>query len=366
MIKNLILQCPINNMGYGITSYNIWKALSEKIQKIFLFPIGDVTTESYWNKEKILSDFNNQNQYEKHTPCLKIWHPKDLITKPHTERSIYATYSFFETDHLSTQEITSYNVADIIFTPTNWARQILINHGIISSKIVVLPSGVDREIFNEDISIDPDESNTENSKYIFLNIGKWEIRKGHDILVHMFNKAFSEKDDVELWMLNYNSFLSSSENDNWAKLYKNSKLGDKIKIFPRLPTQQHIAKLIKMSHCGIYPIRAEGWNNEALETMSMNKPVILTNYSGHTEYATKENSYLSSDIHQLEPALDGKFFKNEQAKWASLTPDTIDSMISHMRFVYKNKVHTNPKGLETSKQLSWQNTANIVIKHLYT
>ena len=52
------------------------------------------------------------------------------------------------------------------------------------------PSGVDRDIFTPNIKIDG--SDISKDKYIFLNIGKWEIRKGHDLLVHIFNKAFDK------------------------------------------------------------------------------------------------------------------------------------------------------------------------------
>jgi glycosyltransferase involved in cell wall biosynthesis len=358
MKDSLILNCPINSMGYGITSYNTWKALHKKLD-ITLFPIHEIQPETHWNKDNIVSDVLNQKQYNTDSPCLKIWHPSDQIIKPHS-KGLYATYSFFETDGLNPAEIVHYNVPDIVFVPTKWSKNILIEHNIPKNKIQVAPSGVDTNTFHPKISVDTSDK---SDKYIFLNIGKWEIRKGHDILVHIFNQAFEEKDNVELWMLNHNGFISEAENKNWEAMYKNSRLGDKIKIFPRLPSQEHIAKLMKLSDCGIYPARAEGWNNEALETMAMNKPVILTNYSGHTQYATDKNSYLAH-IDTLEEAIDGKFFHGV-GRWASLTSKTIDQLVDHMRYVYKNNIRTNPNGLETATKFSWNHTASSIISSIY-
>lgn len=358
MKNNLILNCPINSMGYGITSYNTWLALREKLD-ITLFILYEMQLEKHWHKQNILQDVLKQKNYNKESPCLKIWHPNDMIMKPHSQ-GLYATYSFFETDQLNPAEMAHYNTPDIIFVPTSWAKKILINHNIPKHKIKIAPSGVDTKIFNPNIHIDDEDK---QNKYIFLNIGKWEIRKGHDILVHMFNQAFTEKDNVELWMLNNNPFLSESANKHWVNMYKNSKLGHKIKIFPRLPSQEHIAKLIKLSNCGIYPARAEGWNNEALETMAMNKPVILTNYSGHTQYSTNQNSFLA-EINTLEEATDGQFF-NGIGRWAELTSNVIDQFIEHMRYVYKNNINTNPKGLETATKFSWNHTASQMIEALY-
>jgi hypothetical protein len=44
-------------------------------------------------------------------------------------------------------------------------------------------------------------------------MGKWEVRKGHDILVELFNDAFMSTDDVELWMCNHNPFYTKEENE---------------------------------------------------------------------------------------------------------------------------------------------------------
>ena len=253
--KKLSFYGPINNLGYGISSYNLWKNLRENISTT-LFPINEVTVEKHWYQKGLVEDIKNQIHYDPSAPCLKVWHANDMIIKPYS-KNLYAGYTFFEIDKITEQEKIGYNILDIIYVPSKWAKDVLIDNGIDNNKIVVAPAGVDTQVFDfnsyNDILEDKEE------KYIFLNIGKWELRKGHDLLVHMFNQAFTEKDNVELWMLNSNPFLSSKENQQWNNLYKNSKLGDKIQILPRLPTQKDIAKLIKLSDCGIYPSRAEGW-----------------------------------------------------------------------------------------------------------
>ena len=68
----------------------------------------------------------------------------------------------------------------------------------------------------------------DQSKTVFFNCGKWEVRKGHDVLVEAFNLAFSELDNVELWMMCENPFFDEKEQSDWIGLYKNSKLGKKL------------------------------------------------------------------------------------------------------------------------------------------
>jgi glycosyltransferase involved in cell wall biosynthesis len=133
---------------------------------------------------------------------------------------------------------------------------------------------------------------------------------------------------------------------------------DRIKLFNGAKNHKDIASLISQADCGIYPSRAEGWNLELLETMAMNKPTIATNYSAHTEFCTKDNCFLV-DITETEKAFDGKAFKN-QGNWAKIGQTQIDDIISHMRYVYQNRINTNPSGLRTAELFSWDNTARAI------
>ena len=342
--------------GYGITGYNILNSLSLTNSSIKLFPIGNISLESHWNKKMVSQCINNKINFDPLEPCVKIWHDNDLITRT-CGKSRYGVLSFFELDTISTLSRLNYNLADIVFAPSQWAKDILIENNI-NSKIIVCPQGVDRSIFKDEVW--PNDKDIE--KYIFINIGKWEIRKGHDILVDIFNQAFTSDDNVELWMINHNSFLNTEQTSEWIKLYKNSKLSAKIKIFDRLPSQLHLAKIISYADCGIFPSRAEGWNNEAIEVMSMNKPVIITNYSAHTEYCNDTNSYLIN-IENKIPAIDNIWF-NGEGSWADIDDSCIDQAINYMQYVYKNDIRTNIHGISTAQKYTWANTAKIITEYM--
>ena len=113
------------------------------------------------------------------------------------------------------------------------------------------------------------------------------------------------------------------------------------------------------STCGVFPARAEGWNLELLEMMACNKPVITTDFSAHTEFCTKENSFLIP-IHITEPAYDGKWFDGNTGEGATLGESQVLKLANHMKFVHENKITTNPKGVETAKKFTWENSAKLV------
>lgn len=340
------LYAPINTTGYGIASLNILKSLVSNDSDVKYFPIGNPSVTNQLDYDTILSILNNSLDFDPDAPCLKIWHQFDLASR--IGRGKYYAYPFFELDTMNILEKKHLSVPDEIIVSSDWAKNVLQDNGV-TQKINIAPLGVDREIFHENTQID-----TTPEKYIFLTIGKWEVRKCHDILPRLFRLAFPTEKDVELWVVasEQTSYSSKEDIEKWKSLYSND---SRLKVIPGVATQEELAKIIQQSSCGIYIARAEGWNLELLETMSMNKPAITTFYSAHTEFCNEKNSYLV-DISELEKAYDGKAFTG-QGSWAKIGQQQIDQTIEYMRYVYKNKINTNMSGVETAKTFSWQNTA---------
>jgi hypothetical protein len=93
--------------------------------------------------------------------------------------------------------------------------------------------------------------------------------------------------------------------------------------------------------------------------MSMGKPVIATNYSGHTQFCNATNCSLV-DIEKTEPAFDGVWFDGKVGEWASLGQNQVKQLADHMKTAYdlwKQEPITNPAGIETAKEFTWENTA---------
>jgi glycosyltransferase involved in cell wall biosynthesis len=355
-MKKINVMCPIGGTGYGITSLNIIKGLRNNGIDVSLFPIGtNFTVNSEQDKQIVHECIKNSSFFEYLAPTLKIWHQNELAIKPGKGR--YATFPFFEIDKLSDIEKYNLNFSDIIFVASHWAKKVLINNSI-NRPIEVVPLAVDMEIFHDPIKI-----KVENPDYSFFHIGKWEKRKGQDFLIEAFSKAFSPNDNVSLSLLPHNPFLTEEETKQWINIVNMSPMKNKIKIYNRLNTQYDLANFIFYGDCGIFMSRAEGWNNEILECMAMNKPIITTNYSAHTEYCTDKNCFLV-EIDELEPAIDNKWF-NGSGNWAKLAEKQMDQTVEYMRYVYNNNIRTNNYGIETAKIYSWDNTAKIITTNLF-
>jgi glycosyltransferase involved in cell wall biosynthesis len=354
---------PINQLGYGVTGLNIVKAL-RKMQTISLWPIGQPQVTSEEDSFIIRDSINNANFFDENDPCIRIWHQHDMAQFVGRGKKI--GFPIFELDQFKPMERHHLNSVDKLFVCSQWAKEVCINNQIkphsatiYDDAINVIPLGVDVEIFKPcDIKPGPT---------IFFNCGKWEIRKGHDILVEIFNKAFTDDDDVELWMMCSNPFLSDKEDQEWKKKYAYSNIGHKVKFINRVDTQHEVYNIMAQVDCGIFPSKAEGWNLEPLELMACGKHVIITNYSAHTEFCHAKNSYLI-DIDELESAYDGKWFNGKAGSWASMGENQIDQAISHMRTIHnlkqENALDKNIEGISTSQKFTWENTAKEILNNV--
>lgn len=346
---NINISAPINSTGYGIASTNIIKALHNQGNTISYFPIGQPSVSSQEEHDLFIRLLKQRYLCDINAPYIKIWHQFDLLD--HVGKGKYIAFPFFELDTFNEIEVNSLKVPDIIFTTSHWGADIISRH--VSTPTKVVPLGVDLSIFNESNY----QTHHSSDKYIFINIGKWEVRKGHDILLELFTKAFPDNPNVELWILaseTTNGYSSPNELQQWKQMYDHPN----IKLYSGFNTHQEIAHLISQTNCGLFPSRAEGWNLELLECMAMNKPVITTNFSAHTEFCNQHNSYLV-DITAIEKAYDGKAFAG-QGNWAKIDNSQKDDFIDKMRYVVNKNIRINTEGVNTARQFSWINTAQII------
>jgi len=346
---------PINQLGYGITGLNLAKALRQ-ITKVSLWTIGSPQVTNQIDSDLVSSMLNNSLRPDFSAPCIRIWHQHDM--SQFVGNGLKIGFPIFELDAFTDIEKHHLGHVDKIFVCSQWAKDVVLKE--ISTKeenVHVIPLGVDSTIFQA--------QSRDVAKTVFFNCGKWEVRKGHDVLVDVFNKAFKDDDDVELWMMCDNPFYSPDEQKEWENLYTTSKLGSKIRIINRVNTQKEVYNIMSSSDCGVFPSRAEGWNLELLEMMSCGKHVIATDYSAHTEFCTKENSLLVT-IEEKEVAFDGKWFTGNSGEWAKLGDNQIDQIVMHMRKIHEQKqsgkLSINDGGITTAAKFNWEHSAAKVIE----
>jgi glycosyltransferase involved in cell wall biosynthesis len=295
--------------------------------------------------------------YEVDAPCIRIAAENDMTLFAGT--GTRAGLTFFETTQLSEHELRHLGSLDVIMVASAWGRDTAIGAGLPPERLHVVPMGVDAELF-------PAADLPEGGPTVFLHLGKWERRKGQDVLLDAFAAAFTPADDVELWMVSANQ-LRQGQDQIWHDIVAANPMAERIRVLPREATREGLATLMTKAHCGVFPARSEGWNLGLVEMLSTGRPVIATNYSAHTQYLTPENARLI-EIDELEDAADPRwvpvYSERGRGQWARLGPRQLEQLVEHLRAVHTERqagtLTQNESGLATARSLTWARTAEAI------
>ena len=351
---NINLMAPINQLGYGVAGLNIYKALT-KLANVSLFVMGQPQVTNEADANIVRQGIENARFFDPIAPCIKIWHQNQMAERIGSGKFI--GFPIFELDTFTDLEKHHLMACDELLVCSQWAKDVVltevyptpVGHDLFEDRVHVVPLGVDAEIFKP-------APVKQDDKIIFFNCGKWEVRKGHDILIKAFKKIADKYENVELWMMCENPFNSPEEENRWLQLYNHPK----IKLINRVETQEEVYNIMCKIDCGVFPSRGEGWNLELLELMSAGKHVIATDYSAHTQFCNETNCGLIK-ISDKEPAFDGKWFFG-QGRWAKIDDTAMESLYNNMEKFIQEKLGTiNESGIETAKDFSWKNTASEIL-----
>ena len=352
----LNLSCPINGLSYGLVGLNIVSSLDSMGVDFFLNTIGQTDVPIDFYKDSVKKHIDVQPY--KNMPSVRIYHQFSLIE--HIGKGKHIGFPIFELDSFNNLEIKNLSYCDEIFVCSKWAKDVILNtKELQDKKVTVVPLGVNRKIFNgNNPFIKP-------QKTIFINIGKMEYRKGHDLLPEIFNKAFGPNDNYELWMMADSIFNNPVDYDKMKREYQH-KLAGRVRFLSSVKSSLQVANIIKKADCGIFPTRSEGFCLPLLECLSCGIMCISTNYSGQTEFINTKNCMLV-DAKEKEKAVDNKWFHG-QGNWAKITDNEIDQFVNYVREIHSKKqsntLHINEEGLLTAADFSWEKTANTIISSI--
>jgi len=376
--------------GWGIETVNIIESLSERVDDIKLitdydcwcpgFPDdtldlmnGLQSNEEYleWNPIEIFVSHKPPSRY----PRFPYHGIIDIEQRP----SIVIGRSMTEVDWVSPEDVErlkSSEWIDELWVPSRFVKIVYVQHGVHPNRIRVIPIPINVGIYNKEVrpykslpSRHEKAGRIEVSKatFRFLSVFKWEPRKGVDVLLRAFLKAFSKSDDVQLYLQTYaydQSDLTARSRDNLERklnatltaiiaeddeLRSNAQevwewMFPKIEVMTKERTMDQLASLYKTVDCLVSASHGEGFGLPVLEAMAVGTPVVVTNWSGLRDLVINESyGYLV--------AVDGKEFARntpgrgdfveDKMKWAAIDGD---SLVEKMRAVYDDRKEAKRRG----------------------
>ena len=275
-------------------------------------------------------------------------------------------YTFFE-DNLTIARYVdeARHRYDAIVAGSRWCEQVLRHYGFDSVSTIL--QGVDSTIFHPHAN----ERDYLKDAFVVFSGGKFEFRKGQDLVIRAFKVLQDRHRDVVLvnawhnfWQFSIQTMCASpyiqfrpgsgAFGDVIGRLLLDAGIRPEqvITLGPR--PNALMARIYRNSDVGLFPNRCEGGTNLVLmEYMACGKPVIASYSTGHKDVLSINNSIW---IKSMKPLI-MRGGSGDAALWDD--PD-LDETIERLEWAYQNRDHLEQIGRQAANDMSrltWRSSA---------
>ena len=253
---------------------------------------------------------------------------------------------------------------DEIWVYTHYNRDCYIQDGIPPHKVAVIPLAVDCNRFKPDLEPLPLIAGRTAKKCKFLFVGGTIWRKGIDVLLDAYTRAFSQDDDVCLVIkdMGHNSFYKGQTATARIQAIQSDDNAPEIVYLTDTLSDAEIACLYAACDCLVHPYRGEGFGLPVAEAMASGLPVILSRGGACDDFALDDGVYW---IPTQKAYVDIQ--QDTVNKTWVLQPDA-DELVELMKHIAAHPKEVQEKGRKASEHirqtLSWEKTAQAILARL--
>ncbi len=280
-------------------------------------------------------------------------------------------YTFFENE-LSDESIENGKQLDLILGGSIWNRNKLKEKGFAAAECLI--QGIDETIFY------PRDNIRKDSLFTIFSGGKFELRKGQDLVLRAVSILQQKYSDVilvnawfNIWLGTMTSMRQSKHiyfnprGNDWLEFVANLCIDNKLDlsrvITLPLTNNNLLPDIYSKTDIGLFPNRCEGGTNLVLmEYMACGKPVIASYNSGHTDVLTNQNS-----LPLLEQNPYYLYDENNNNLIADWRESSLDEIVSKLEWAYHHRQEINTIGNaadEFMKSFTWKKSAESLLTTL--
>ena len=277
-------------------------------------------------------------------------------------------YVFFDQElsnraHENAQRLTT------VFAGSSWCRERLREKGVANTELLI--QGIDPKYFYDD------KVTTTEEAFVVFSGGKFEIRKGQDLVLKAVQVMQQRHRDVLLVNAWVNQWADSLETmsasrhirvewrdgsweDRMRHIYALNGVDPKRVVTLPLLAQESMADIYRQTDVGLFPNRCEGGTNLVLmEYMACGRPVIASYATGHRDVLTADNALLLKTIRPFTVSdMSGRII----GLWEE--PD-VEEMVEQLEYAYRHRSEIRSigaRGAEDMKKFTWRRTAETVVQ----
>lgn len=250
---------------------------------------------------------------------------------------------------------------DEVWVPSHYVRSGYIKSGVPAERVFVVPNGVNTERFNPAAPAYPLRT---KKSFKFLFVGGTIARKGIDILLDVYTRSFSSKDDVCLVVkdMGGESFYRGQTAGDWIRRLQAEKDKPEIEYIRPTLSERQMAGLYTACNCLVHPYRGEGFGLPIAEAMASGIPVIVTDYGAAMDFCSERTAYL---IPAKEVTLSVKRIgRYETVDFPRLAEPDREALARLMQKVFLDRAEALSKAALAAERIksnfTWRHSAQVV------
>lgn len=249
-------------------------------------------------------------------------------------------------------------IYDTVFAGSVWNCERLIAAGI--NHCQPLLQGIDHERFCP-------QPPSERKGFTVFSGGKYEFRKGQDLVIAAMSKFMSKHSDVVLLAAWHNPWKESMEsmNNTWLIDPKDpfkTLPRDRVILLPSVPNVQ-TSGIYAQAHIGLFPNRCEAGTNLVMsEFMACERPVIASFATGHRDVLgetllTKLDDEFTPERYSFGYTRYPYLLLNGSYDYAGWFNPPVSDIITHLEHAYNHREELQDRATECrelTKKLTWE------------
>jgi glycosyltransferase involved in cell wall biosynthesis/tetratricopeptide (TPR) repeat protein len=180
---------------------------------------------------------------------------------------------------------------DEVWVPSAFVRDCYLAAGVPGERVVVVPNGVDTAVFRP--AAPPLPLHT-RKRWKFLFVGGTLHRKGIDVLLAAYSRAFTPGDDVCLVIkdMGTQSYYRGETAQDRVRAFQAAAGTPEVEYLDADLAAEELAGLYTACDCLVHPYRAEGYGLPVAEALASGLPVIVTGYGAAADFCDDRVGYL--------------------------------------------------------------------------
>jgi glycosyltransferase involved in cell wall biosynthesis len=251
---------------------------------------------------------------------------------------------------------------DEVWVHSRFVFDCYVRGGLAPDRLQYVPLGVNPRLFRPDAA--PMALGTRKG-FKFLFVGGTQWRKGTDILLKAYHKAFRARDDVCLVIkdLGRKTFYRGASYDRLLADLQRRPNAPQVLLLDSLFSDADLAGLYAACDCYVHPYRAEGFGLPIAEAMACGLPVLVTDRGPSLDFVAPGTGYLlPSRIMHMEKYWKGVSSRKVLIEYAE--PDEA-ALIERMRHAMDHPDEAHKVGAAASTHIrlnwTWERAAQAVL-----